>query len=88
MNRKERRRLEKKKHKSEKELAEKISLFGALPDACSACQAPYDKRNKEMAMSWTVLVKHKEEIVRLFCPECVNKVKVLTNEMETNHQED
>jgi len=82
MNRKQRRRLETKKHAIEKELAEKISLFGALPDACSACETPYDKRNKEMAMSWSVVVRHKEEIVRLFCPGCINKVRILGESKE------
>ena len=56
MNRKERRRLQKKKHKSEKELAEKIFLFSKLPNECSACTAPYDKQNKAMALSWSVVV--------------------------------
>ena len=82
MNREQRRRLRKKKHAIEKELAEKISLFGALPDACSACEAPYDKRNKEMAMSWSVVVRHTEEIVRLFCPGCINKVRILGESKE------
>ena len=82
MNREQRRRLQKKKHAIEKEIAEKISLFGALPDACSACQAPYDKRNKEMAMSWSVVVRHAEEIVRLFCPGCINKVRILGESKE------
>ena len=76
MHRKQRRQHQ-KKHGFEKELAEKISLFGALPDACSACQTPYDKKNKEMAMSWSVVVRHAEEIVRLFCPGCINKVRIL-----------
>jgi len=82
MNREQRRRLQKKKHNIEKELAEKISLFGALPDACSACQTPYDKKNKEMAMSWSVVVRQTEEIVRLFCPGCINKVRLLGESKE------
>jgi hypothetical protein len=86
MNRKERRRLQKKKHKSEKELAEKIFLFSKLPDECSACTAPYDKQNKAMAMSWSVVVKQEQEIVRLFCPECLTKAKALTDDKANNKE--
>ena len=45
-------------------------LFGNLPEECSACTEPFDKQNKEMVMSWNVVVREKEDIVRLYCPSC------------------
>lgn len=70
MNRKQRRAMEKKvgKENSQK-LAEKIFQFDQLPDECLACLKPYDKKSKEMARTWNVVVKD-ENTIRLYCPEC------------------
>ena len=73
MNRKQRRAAKrelKKQHGVEDEVAEKMMLFGNLPEECSACTEPFDKQNKEMVMSWNVVVREKEDIVRLYCPSC------------------
>ena len=70
MNRKQRRAMEKKvgKENSQK-LAEKIFQFDQLPDECLTCRKPYDKKDKEMAKTWSVVVQDKDT-VRLYCPEC------------------
>ena len=52
------------------ELESKISLFGKIPDECLTCEKPFDKTDKEMGLAWSVVVHGKEEIVRLYCPEC------------------
>tara|TARA_R110000824_G_scaffold370349_1_gene559927 strand:+ start:330 stop:608 length:279 start_codon:yes stop_codon:yes gene_type:complete len=78
MNRKQRRAAErelKKQHGVEEELAEKMMLFSKLPQECSACTEPFDKQDREMVMSWNVVVREKEEIVRLYCPSCWNKAQ-------------
>jgi len=84
MNRQQRRAREKmmkKASQEEKALAEKISLFDHLPEACSACTEPFDRKNRQMAMEWTVTVREEEQAVRLFCPQCINKTKeVLEND--------
>ena len=54
-------------------LAQKISSFGKLPEVCTACQKEFDKKDKDMIQSWSVVVK--QEVVRLFCPDCINKTK-------------
>ena len=79
MNRKERRRMEKSAgEESTEKLAEKIFQFNKLPESCSACDKGFDKRNKDMVQSWSVVIK--QEVVRLFCPECQEKAKkVLEN---------
>jgi hypothetical protein len=72
MNRKQRREMQKKvgKENSQK-LAEKIFQFDKLPDECLACLKPFDKKSKEMARTWNVVVRD-EDTVRLYCPECWN----------------
>ena len=79
MNRAQKRKL-KKQTKDNKILAEQISLFGKLPNSCDACNKSFDKTDKEMVFSWKVVVKEKEQVVRLFCPECHDKAtKVIDN---------
>ncbi len=74
MNRKQRRGLKKQYGAdASKDLSEKIFLFNKLPESCSACQKEFDKTNKEMVQSWNVVVR--QEVVRLFCPECINTTK-------------
>ena len=74
MNRAERRRL-KKKNKGNDKLAQKISTFSHRPDACSACNAAFDAKSKEHAMTWRVVVREDPVQVTLFCPECIEKTK-------------
>ena len=71
MNRKQRRAA--KKQKSSEAIETKMALFGKLPDSCVACGKPFDKKDKDMAMTWSVAVREKEEIVDLFCPSCWSK---------------
>ena len=74
MNRKQRRALNKHMGKEATEnLAQKISQFGKLPEQCTACQKEFDKQDRDMLQSWSVVVK--QDVVRLFCPDCINKTK-------------
>jgi hypothetical protein len=61
--------------KAQKAMAEKSVLFGKLPDKCTGCVAPYDKKSKEHATTWSVTVYTDSEEVKLFCPECWPNVK-------------
>ena len=74
MNRKQRRAI--KKHvgqEAQEKMADQVALFGKLPEMCNICQKEFDKKDRDMVNSWSVVVK--QEVVRLFCPECVNKAK-------------
>ena len=51
-------------------VAEQMSMFGMLPDKCKTCSAAFNKKSKEHAMAWKVVVKN--ETVNLFCPRCVD----------------
>jgi len=71
-----------KKKKKEKKLAQEqqdrisnqMNMFDRMPDKCSACSKDFPK-TREAHMSWRVTVRNKEQSVRLFCPECMEKAK-------------
>ena len=70
------------KSSGQEELANKIALFGKMPDECLTCLSPFDKGNIEMVMSWKVVVHGEEEVVRLYCPECWNKAIKITEDFK------
>ena len=81
MNRKQRRAAAKAAKKGgDKELSEKIFLFEQMPDECSACIKPFDKKDKEMVKSWNVVVREQEESVKVYCPNCWNNAIKLLEE--------
>jgi len=85
MNREQRRAAAKQMKKDgTEEVAEKVALFGKLEDECLVCAKPFDKKNKEMVMSWSVVVREKEEKVNLYCPECWNGAMELLNEIKND----
>lgn len=70
MNRKQRRAMKKKLGKDNAEtISNKMMQFDKLPDRCLTCEEPFDKRDKKMVMTWSVVVKN-EDTVRLYCPKC------------------
>lgn len=79
MNRKQRRAAAKQARKDgNQDMQEKMTLFGKLPDECLACQKSFDKADKDMVMSWSVVVREQEQTVNLYCPDCWSKaVKVV-----------
>ena len=88
MNRKQRRALDKHTGKSRsKKLSSKVTQFQNLPDMCLTCEKPFDKKSKQMAKAWSVVVRD-EETVRLYCPECWkmanNIIKDFKEEIEKN----
>ena len=76
MNRAQRRAREralKKTGKKGSDMEQKLGLFEKIPKKCLTCDKKFDKLNKEMVMSWNVVVREKEGVVRLYCPECWDK---------------
>ncbi len=51
-------------------LSNGLSLLGNLPDNCLICNKPFDKKSKEMAFSWKVVVMEAGEKVNLYCSGC------------------
>lgn len=73
-------RLRKKKYREAlSELQVKTSstmnMFDRLPEKCSVCEKPFNRKNKEQVMTWTVVVRGGEKSVRLFCPDCIEETK-------------
>jgi ribosomal protein L44E len=85
MNRKQRRAMNKQiGAQPTDELAQKISQFDKLPQQCTACHKEFDKQDKKMLQSWSVVVK--QEVVRLFCPHCINKTKEALEHVSTKNR--
>ena len=61
MNREQRRAAAKNAKKDgNPELEEKVALFGKLEDECLTCEKPFDKKDKDMVLSWHVVVREEE----------------------------
>ena len=84
MNRQQRRKrnkLIKKSKTKQSELNQKLGLFDLIPHDCMICHKDFDKTNKEMVKTWNIVVREKESIVRLYCPECWTKARNLLSEL-------
>ena len=81
MKRRAKRNKARKRKKAEKALQEKMNLFEKIPTECKACLKAFDKTNKDMVMSWNVVVREEEGVVRLYCPECWNAARKLVEEV-------
>ena len=78
------RKLKRQQQKeAQKDLKEKIGLFNKLGEECLVCQKDFDKKNKEMVMTWSVIVK--EDTVRLYCPECWDRANNLIKDIEDGY---
>jgi len=80
INRKLKRQQEKE---AKKDLKEKIGLFNKLGEECLVCQKDFDKKNKEMVTTWSVVVK--EDTVRLYCPECWDRANNLIKDIKDGY---
>ena len=77
MSRAQRRAQKKKMSKDEQKISDKIFQFNQLPDKCNTCKKAFDKQDKAMVQSWSVVVK--QEVVRIFCPDCIKKTQEILN---------
>ena len=83
LERKLRRQEAKKKRKlAEKEMAQKVALFGKIPDGCLVCSKPFDKKDKEMVESWYVIVRKESKKVNLYCPDCWSKATGIVQQLQ------
>ena len=74
----------KEKKEFEKIMKRQLMMFDKLGTECAACNKPYDKKSKEHAMTWKVVVREREEIVRLYCPECWGKANKIIEEFNND----
>ena len=91
MDKKHKKKL-KRKHKKKQDkktvealqnkIKQQMNMFDRLPSSCSACNKKFPL-TREAHMTWQVVVRSKQETVRLFCPECQQKAQqVLENSNE------
>ncbi len=71
---------------SKRNVNTQLNMFDRIPDKCDTCHLPFDKKSKEMAKTWFVVVKQTEKVVRLFCPECMNKAKKAVEDASVKHE--
>ena len=76
-----------KAKKAKKAMAEKVALFDKLGTECLTCQKPFDKTNKEQVLSWSVVVRNKENKVNLYCPECWNNATQVIEDFTKRNEE-
>ncbi len=81
------RSAKKKKEKATAQVAQEkmkkqMGMFDRLPGKCSTCNKDFPK-TREAHMTWRVTVHNKEQMVRLFCPDCQEKAKEL---VENNNE--
>jgi hypothetical protein len=92
VNRKQRRAKDSQiKKGGNEELAAQVAMFGKLPEECTACDSPYDKTDKQMATTWSVVVRKEDDDnpVRLYCPDCWNTAQeVINNFLDTMEEKD
>ena len=82
MNRKQRRAVSRQVGKdNSEELSVKVAQFQNLPDMCLMCEKPFDKKSKQMAQTWNVVVRD-EDTVRLYCPECWDTANNIINDFK------
>ena len=62
------------KKEAEDRLVRQAGMFSLLPESCSVCRKSFDKKSKEMAMTWRVIVIEEKQKVTLICPECQEKI--------------
>jgi len=90
MNRKQRRAAQKEMGQDATEkLSQKFSQFEQLPEMCLTCEKSFDKTDRAMVESWTVIVREKDgSTVRLYCPDCWGKAQDIVKIYIQQEEED
>jgi len=68
---------------TQKQLAARAGMMLNMPEGCCVCASLFDKKSKEMAMTWHVVVLDKKKKIYLTCPTCWEAVKEEANKSET-----
>tara|TARA_B100000749_G_scaffold146818_1_gene112651 strand:+ start:239 stop:526 length:288 start_codon:yes stop_codon:yes gene_type:complete len=48
----------------------KMESYSKIPDNCTVCEKPFDKKNRKQAFEWMMQIYEEKNIHNLFCPEC------------------
>jgi len=86
------RKMMRKKYKFAKKEAEKtltamLNKFDRLASKCLICNKMFDKKNKEMVQSWSVVVG--TDKINLYCPTCWKRANTVADAIkETANEQD
>ena len=82
------RKLKRNKMKSSKKsMNGQMLMFDKLPGNCTNCVKQYDRKDKEMAKKWTVVVRKKQKKVNLYCEQCWDEANEMMNEIKEDLNE-
>ena len=82
-------KLQRKKEKdANDEVKETLGLFDKIPEECLTCRKSFDKKSKKMVSEWQVVVRKKEQKVRLYCPDCWSTAIKIVKEYGENNESD
>jgi predicted RNA-binding Zn-ribbon protein involved in translation (DUF1610 family) len=73
---KKKKKEKKQAQEQDQQMRKQMNMFDRMPKVCSACEKEFPK-TREAHMTWKVTVRNKEQQVRLFCPDCLEKAKQL-----------
>ena len=73
---KKKKKEKKQAQEQDQRMRKQMNMFDRMPDSCSACNREFPK-TREAHAAWRVTVRNKEQQVRLFCPDCLEKAKEL-----------
>lgn len=71
----------------QKDFKQKMNMFDRIPENCLTCDKPFDKTDKQQVQSWFVVVRQEEQVVRLYCPECMAKAKEIVEDFKKRVEE-
>jgi hypothetical protein len=77
-----RQRAQKMAKQFTKELQKQLNAMGSMPDECLACKKPFDRKSKEHADTWKVVVRKQSQETHLYCPTCWDTAMKMIKEME------
>jgi len=60
---------------AQKRMAERTSMLLNVPEKCCVCETQFDKKSKEMATTWHVVVMEQKKKIHLTCPVCWEAVE-------------
>ena len=79
-----RNRAKREKKEFEKVMKKQLMMFDKIGVECAMCKKSFDRKSKEDAMTWKVVVREKEEKVRLYCPSCWDEANKLIKEIQND----
>ena len=77
-----RKRAQKMSKQFTKALKKQLNMMGTMPDECLACKKPFDRKSKEHAETWKVVVRKESQQTNLYCPTCWEEAMKMIKEME------